>query len=771
MDSSHSELQTLLARASTELRRGRHGAAEDLYRSALERDPRCAEATHFLGLCLCQTGRGAEGLQLMRRSIELNGAEIMYRQNLGLLLAQHGFLDEAESCLREAIALQPRAPLYNILGTVLHRRGEFRHAVEAYEKALALDARDGSIHANLGYARFELGALEAAVAHYCKAIELDPGDAMAHNNLGNALHAQGRAEAAEAAYRRALRIAPQFALPHHNLGMLLRADGRVEEAVACFRTAARLAPAEAASWQLLAETLADVRFSARDAALEADLAACLERGDVDPTGLGAPAFSLLLAEPRFAALARSAAEIPDERLADWLARDALPALKSSLVVPLLENTVVPDPRFERLTAALRRALLWTWRSGSLAAANPPLELVCALAHQCHLGEYLLDESAGETQAVAALRSEIERTPAHPGMCLLLALCACYRPLATMAATVSFPEADAPDCFRRLVLRQVAEPREEARLRGEIESLTAVEDAVSRAVQAQYEENPYPRWRNAPAIAGRYPLALRLRTLFPTLRDGDLAVSDEPRFLIAGCGTGKHVAITARLNPTARILAVDVSRASLGYALRRARELGIGNVRFAQADLLALGGIEERFDVIECAGVLHHLRDPLGGWRVLASLLRPRGYMKIALYSEIARQGVTIARRFLAERGFAATTPEGIRAGRAALMALPEGAPERAVLSTSLDFYTLSGCRDLLFHVQEHCFTPERIAAALRELDLQFLGFEPENPATPRSYRAEFPDDPAATSLPNWAAFEARHPETFAGMYQFWVRGR
>jgi len=341
-------------------------------------------------------------------------------------------------------------------------------------------------------------------------------------------------------------------------------------------------------------------------------------------------------------------------------------------------------------------------------------------------------------------------------------------LATIAETASFPESEGPDCFRRLLLRQVSEPQEEARLRGEIESLTPVDDPVSRAVQAQYEENPYPRWRNAPATAGRYPLALRLRTLFPDRIKDDLPVPEEPDILIAGCGTGKHAAITARLNPAARILAVDVSRASLAYARRRARELGIGNVRFAQADLLGLGGIGERFDLVESAGVLHHLRDPLEGWRVLTALLRPRGFMKIALYSEVARQGLAPARRFMSEHGFAATA-DGIRAGRAALMALPDGAPEKAVLDLSLDFYTLSSCRDLLFHVQEQCFTPERIAAALRELDLEFLGFEPEDPATLRSYRAEFPEDPAATSLKNWESFEVRHPDTFAGMYHFWAR--
>jgi len=72
-------------------------------------------------------------------------------------------------------------------------------------------------------------------------------------------------------------------------------------------------------------------------------------------------------------------------------------------------------------------------------------------------------------------------------------------------------------------------------------------------------------------------------------------------------------------------------------------------------------------------------------------------------------------------------------------------------------------------IDQVCFTPERIAAALSELKLEFLGFEFADPSVLRAYRAECPNDTAATSFPDWAGFEARHPATFAGMYQFWVR--
>ena len=53
------------------------------------------------------------------------------------------------------------------------------------------------------------------------------------------------------------------------------------------------------------------------------------------------------------------------------------------------------------------------------------------------------------------------------------------------------------------------------------------------------------------------------------------------------------------------------------------------------------------------------------------------------------------------------------------------------------------------------------------LGLRFVGFEHEDPGTALRYARTHPDDPSQTALENWAAFEAAHPETFNGMYQFW----
>jgi hypothetical protein len=85
-----------------------------------------------------------------------------------------------------------------------------------------------------------------------------------------------------------------------------------------------------------------------------------------------------------------------------------------------------------------------------------------------------------------------------------------------------------------------------------------------------------------------------------------------------------------------------------------------------------------------------------------------------------------------------------------------------------DFFSTSECRDLLFHVQEHRTSLQQIKSFLAANGLTFAGFLPEV-ATFRAFTERFPEREALTDLGCWHAFEIGRPETFAAMYQFWVR--
>jgi SAM-dependent methyltransferase len=269
------------------------------------------------------------------------------------------------------------------------------------------------------------------------------------------------------------------------------------------------------------------------------------------------------------------------------------------------------------------------------------------------------------------------------------------------------------------------------------------------VRDQYERWPYPRWRR---ITRRPP-------------DERSTAGRGADILIAGCGTGREAAAAAIRRPAARVLAIDVSQASLDYAADRCAALGVGAVEFVRADLRDCADLGRAFDSIYCSGVLHHLADPEAGWRALASVLKPQGRMRLGLYSRIARLPVAAARRLFVDLAAQPASDDRTRAVRRRLLAEPPQSPARWVIG-SRDFATLEGAADLLLHPHEDLFDIPRIERCIRALGLRFERFLLPTPADLTCYRAQFPDDPDCRSLRNWSAFEFAKPNLFAGMYRF-----
>ena len=258
----------------------------------------------------------------------------------------------------------------------------------------------------------------------------------------------------------------------------------------------------------------------------------------------------------------------------------------------------------------------------------------------------------------------------------------------------------------------------------------------------------------------------MRELFPLAPVRASGKSGAIDILIAGAGTGRQAIEIARQFPEAKVLAVDLSVAALAYGKRKSDELRVKNIEYGQADIVEIGAIDRRFDVIYASGVLHHLADPFAGWRKLLEILAPGCFMNIGLYSEKAREDIVAAQRFVAEKGYKPTA-DAIRRCREDFEQLPADSPLRNVMLLG-DFYSMSDLRDLLFHVQEHRMSLPQIAGFLAENNLQFLGFD-QTPHILRRYRKKFPEDPAMTNLVLWERFEQENPRAFIGMYQFWLQ--
>jgi hypothetical protein len=141
-------------------------------------------------------------------------------------------------------------------------------------------------------------------------------------------------------------------------------------------------------------------------------------------------------------------------------------------------------------------------------------------------------------------------------------------------------------------------------------------------------------------------------------------------------------------------------------------------------------------------------------------------MLLGLYSEVARRPIAAARTRIAEGGLGSSA-EDIRRFRQDLIQDANLRPYASILESE-DFFSLSGCRDLLFHVQEQCVNLAEIADFVQNHNLRLLGFELDD-AVLAAYRHRFSEDRAATDLACWEAFEADHPGLFGGMYIFWVQ--
>jgi 2-polyprenyl-3-methyl-5-hydroxy-6-metoxy-1,4-benzoquinol methylase len=427
----------------------------------------------------------------------------------------------------------------------------------------------------------------------------------------------------------------------------------------------------------------------------------------------------------------------------------------------LQTTTIRGATLELFLTQLRSALLRLADADIFEAGDIDdnvVSLFCALAQQCFLNEYVYGQTDQEIQRASRLRDILLRglSAGSEISPLLLAAVGAFFPLHSLPSAKSLLAHEWPAHAADLLRQQVAEPLQEAEDARAIPALTAVEDQTSLQVMRQYEESPYPRWVVNP-LAG---FGGKLRA---ERSDAD-TLSEE--ILIAGCGTGEHPFDVAQKSPGARILAVDLSRPSLAYARRKTREEGLRNVEYAQADILQLGTIGRSFDRIEAVGVLHHLADPKAGWRVLLSLLRSNGLMRIGLYSETARRPLVEAQAIIAKEGYRATSDD-IRALRQRIIRERDDARWNLLLST-VDFYSMSGCRDILFNVMEHRFTVPQIAACLDELGLSFLGFELD-PKTIETFREQHLGAEALVNLDYWSAFERDNPQTFRNMYMFSVR--
>lgn len=247
------------------LKSGHYGRAKAAFEQALARNPDHVPAWNNLGTALSEEGDSKGALQAYQKAFEKNPSHVGAMHNAANLLLQEGQLPEARQlyeralgldsthvgsllgltqCLldleqnKTAVELAGRAVqahddprLWNVLGLALARCEQFDLAIDAYEKAVALDESFADAHNNLASTFVVTEQAQRAEAHFKLALELNPEHPEAWGNLAAFYELSNRLEEARSAAQSGLEVGADESMLRMTLAKCARRSGKADEAL------------------------------------------------------------------------------------------------------------------------------------------------------------------------------------------------------------------------------------------------------------------------------------------------------------------------------------------------------------------------------------------------------------------------------------------------------------------------------------------------------------------------------------------------------------
>ena len=258
------------------LKGGDVNGAKAAFEVAVQKNPKQADAHHYLGLVNDQMGARTEAEKHYRKALELSPDLEESAVNLAALLVENGKYDDAAGLMKKAIAKNPKSAALQVnLGMALSGKGDVDAASKAFEEAIKLEPNNG-IHL-VTYASHlarnnkkdeaitklkqaektaanDAGVLASVALEYkglkdfksCVAV-LDK--AVSQKDLAELRIYRGTCKlglkdlpGATTEFKDAVAKEPNNALAHYSLGNALADGGKLTEAISEWETYLKLAP-------------------------------------------------------------------------------------------------------------------------------------------------------------------------------------------------------------------------------------------------------------------------------------------------------------------------------------------------------------------------------------------------------------------------------------------------------------------------------------------------------------------------------------------------
>ncbi len=635
-------------------------------------------------------------------------------------------------------------------------------AKTAIDQSLYFNPNDGDSFNLLARIELDQEQFKNAQKAITSALSIHPRNAGFHYSAGHIALAMLYFDQAEASFKKAIKYAPKETRADVSLAYTLAEAGKSVEAFSHYRELAKTQGNDIHIRSRLLECSSNLTADYYDPELEQDLLSYLKWDNMNRHLLASLVSSLL--ECKFQLNQDGSASQFDDMA------------NCPLLLSALRHTLIKSELLEKLIMALRHELLcYATKKGQVP--NEYIALCEAIAHYGLAGEYILPNTDAEQNMISMIKDIVDQslekigcTPIDiSGALLLLAMYDTWQSLKNFSTLMKFPNESWP-----AISFDIKKCHDEYAQLSQFtfDLASVIPNPDKHQVKAQYEAHPYPRWSTLDyKTPTNYANALKHE--YPNLNIPSHLYDDELNILIAGCGTGRHALNVAKYFNNVNVLALDISQNSLAYAYQKANELNIKNIQFNLADLTQLKDLSQtsiaphKFNIIECSGVLHHIKQYKKALKNLLLNLKPNGLIKISLYSERARKNV-ITIRELYKQDNSHLSDHKIKVIRQAIFH-SDNTEDKSSITQSDDFYSLSGTVDLLFHEYEKRFSPLAIKKLCQEHQLKWLGFSNLGHDIKQKFREFQGEFYNFEDLTQWEAFEVKYPDTFAKMYQFYCQ--
>jgi spermidine synthase len=157
--------------------------ALDLFRKAIEIEPRFAKACVFIGMTLLQQGEVDEAASMFRKALNINSEYVSANFNLGLTCELKQDWQGAIKSYEKVLTIQDNFYTHTRISNVYAYYGDLNKAIFHCRKALDLNPQNGPSYFNLGLFLEKQGRIKEAIRSFEKGLKFNPEDQKAKEQL------------------------------------------------------------------------------------------------------------------------------------------------------------------------------------------------------------------------------------------------------------------------------------------------------------------------------------------------------------------------------------------------------------------------------------------------------------------------------------------------------------------------------------------------------------------------------------------------------------